>query len=532
MTKEVVSYPTARSHSQLMLDYLERADQLQPFYKYPFSIDAFSSIIQDKQFDVDNRKILSQALSEQYQGIATSQRVLDNIASLQQEKTFTITTAHQPNVFTGRLYFIYKIIDAINATEQLNQAFPDHHFVPMYYMGGEDHDFEEINHIYLFGEKLEWESASSGGAVGRMSTSGMEPLITRIGEKLSGRPKTDSLLQILRDAYLGQKTLAEATLYLVDQLFSEFGLVVLIPDNRQLKQLFTPVIKQEITKKVGIALSEPVMSQMEKLGYKSQANPREVNFFFHADNKRERIVHNDDTKQYEVLNTKLVFTEQELVARIEDQPECFSPNVFFRPLYQETILPNLAYIGGGGELAYWLQQKPIFDHFDVNFPMLMLRNSVLLVDANTNKKIEKTGLSVQDLFVDEEDLVKDYVKKNTVRSLDLNEEKAAIEEVFKQVLDKASSVDQSLNKAVEGQKTGMIKALENIESKILRAEKKNYEVSVNQIRSVKHRLFPNGNLQERYDNFLPFYADKGQNFINELKQQLDPFDKNFTVLFD
>ena len=529
MDKIKIDYKTANTLSKLMSDYIGGEPRLNSLYKYPFSFDAFSQVIADKKSDKTNREALVEVLNEQYKDLETSKKVRDNIESLEEENTFTITTAHQPNLFTGYLFFIYKILGAISITERLNKEFPGHHFVPIYYMGGEDHDFKEINHVYLFGEKLEWQQ-SQGGAVGRLNTASVEPVIEKVKEKLSGMPFSEELVEMLETAYLKHKTLSEATRYMVNRLFSDYGLVILAPDHRELKKLFIPVMEDEIFSMRANPVVQKAIDQLDKMGYKVQANPRDINFFYLTEGRRDRIV--KDNNKYQALDTSMSFTEAELLKEINEHPERFSPNVFFRPLYQETILPNLAYVGGGGELAYWLEQKALFDHYQVNFPMLVFRNSALLIDKNTGNKMEKTGLELQDIFQNEEDLVKDFVKKNTENTLNLEKEKAEIEDIFERIAKKAVPVDPTLEKAIEGQKTGFLKGLENIESKLLRAEKRNFETSVNQIRSVKAKLFPNQSLQERVDNFLPWHAVQGKGFIEMLKPQLDPFDKRFAVFME
>lgn len=524
-----IEYSTAEILSPILKDYLEACDCQQPFYKYPFDIANIEQVIADKESV--NRGVLVAQLQEDYTSLKITEATSLNIKRLADEKTFTVTTAHQPNVFTGYLYYTNKILGAIKTAEVLNERYPQYHFVPVYWIGSEDHDFEEINHINLFGEKIEWLN-DEHGPVGHMNPHTLQAQIGQIQEKLGNMPYAEELIALFKAAYTGHDTLAKATAFMVNELFGKYGLVVMDQDKKAYKEQFKHVIKDELeNNRVGTLLNDTI-EQLNACNYKIQANPREINLFYYKPGLRERIVWNEDTSHFEVLNTDLTFTTEAMLAEVDEYPERFSPNVFLRPIFQESLLPNVAYVGGGGEVAYWLELKRIFDHYGVNYPMLMLRNIASIMDKTACKKMEKLSLTKEDLFQDEEALIKRYVKENTNQNLELAKEKEEIEKLYDRIQEKAISVDPTLERTVEGQKQGQLNALAGLEAKILRAEKKNFDTAVNQIRSVKGRLFPNGKLMERVDNFIPFYAKYGAAYFDEVKDAFDPFGKKFTLFFE
>lgn len=529
MKHYTVDYATTGILSNIVKDYIEGKESQQQFYKYAFQRDQFQQIIQDKAKANTDRDLLVDTVLKQYEGFIISDAVKQNLELLRKPTTFTITTAHQPNVFTGYLYFAHKILGTIKTTELLKADHPEYDFVPVYWIGSEDHDFDEINHINLFGETITWPG-TPGGALGRMDPSALAECIDVIEEKLGTMPYAAELVDIFKKAYLGHKTLADATIYMVNELFGRFGLVIVDQDKGAYKTAFADVIKDELKEQRVSSLINDTIEALNQQDYKIQASPREINLFYLWDNKRERIVKEGDT--YKVLNTDISFTEAEMMAEVDAKPDRFSPNVFLRPVFQETILPNLAYVGGAGELAYWLELKSIFEHYGVNYPMLMLRNVAGVMDAQACKKMKKVGLTMENLFENEEEVIKRYVRDNTDQQLDLTKEKAQIEELFAGIVKKAASVDPTLERTVEGQKQGQLNALAGLEAKILRAEKRNFEVAVNQIRAVMGRLFPNGKLMERVDNFIPFYAKYGAAFFDQEKEAFDPFNKQFTLFFE
>ncbi|MBL4593519.1 MAG: bacillithiol biosynthesis BshC [Flavobacteriales bacterium] len=268
--------------------------------------------------------------------------------------------------------------------------------------------------------------------------------------------------------------------------------------------------------------------RLKKLGFKPQVTPREINLFYLKNGIRERIVF--EGTSYKILNTDIQFSESEILKELENHPERFSPNAPMRCLYQEKILPNLAYIGGGGELAYWFQLKDMFDANNISFPTLVLRKSVLFVDGGSNKRISKLGLEVTDLFQGTDSLVKEYLKKGAEIVLDLQQEEQDVIAIFEDIVKKAGKIDQSLQPFVKAELQKNIKSLKNIETRLIKAEKKKEEVTVNQLKKLKEKLFPNNSLQERHDNLISILLFYGEDIIEELINELSPLDKQFVIL--
>ena len=507
--------------------YAREDESLRPFYKYPVALESFPQIIEDKQKESINREVLVDVLVEQYQRIGVSSNVGENIKALQSDNTFTIVTAHQPTLFTGPLYYVYKIISTINLAKKLKKEYPRYNFVPVFITGGEDHDFEEMNHVNLFNKKLVWENEESG-SVGAMQTSSLENVLAELKEILGNSEKAQSVYQLMEKTHTQFDTYSDAALSLANTLFENDGLVCINMNNPELKRLFIPIIKDEIFNQVSKPLVEATSKKLNAAGFKSQAFPREINFFYLNPQMRERIVF--ENNKYKVLNTDLEFTKEELEKEIEKHPECFSPNVIMRPIFQEKILPNLAYIGGGGELAYWMERKTQFEHFGINFPMLIRRNSAVWIDKGAQKKINKLGLSSTTLFGETENLIRDFVKNNSEGELNFTEEKKELESIFEKVKKRVEQVDKTLGKTVLAEAAKQIKSLENLESRVMRAEKQKHETSLNQLRSLKEKLFPANGLQERKDNFMAFYMKYGEAYFKVLKDNFDPLEKSFIVI--
>jgi bacillithiol synthase len=507
-----VSYEATGYFSKIVLDYIVGAGTVKPFYAYEPSVKGIESAIAERAFEC-NRSLLVSVLKQQYETVDSSDKVKDNIDSLADAGTFTICTAHQPNIFTGHLYFIYKILHAIKLADYLSEALPQYHFVPVYYMGSEDADLEELGEVTVDGSTYNWQTKQKG-AVGRMLVDdALLKIIQAIAGQLLVQPHGASMIELVNKCYAKGNSIQKATFMLVNELFAEYGLVVLLPDNAKLKQVMQPVFADELLNGASAAIVTATSAQVQK-NYKVQAQPREINLFYLLDDIRERIELREG--KYHVLNTSISFSKEAMLGELAQYPERFSPNVILRGLYQETILPNMAFIGGGGELAYWLQLKALFNHYKVPFPVQVLRNSFMVIEEKIGEKIEQAGLTDADLFKTETVLLNALIKRESTAQLALTNEKETLATYYQQLKITAGNIDVTLQKHVEAIGAKAQQKVEALEKKMLRAEKRKFETEQRHIQFIKNGLFPAGNLQERVDNFMPYYARYGPEFIRQL----------------
>lgn len=520
-------YQSTGFFSKIVSDYLQQSALLQPFYQHPPTIEGIKKVINDRKVFDTPRALLTEVLAQQYAGLSTSEKVQKNIRSLGDTKTFAVTTAHQPNIFTGPLYFIYKIMHAIKLADELNIQLPGYTFVPVYYMGSEDADLDELGYVHVGGQKLVWETKQKG-AVGRMKVDkALIKLIHAIHGQIGVLPFGKELTDLFTQCYTEGKTIQQATLELTDSLFADYGLVVLIPDNPQLKKAFQPVVEKELLEGFSHTLVAETIEQLGK-HYKVQAAGREINLFYLIDDKRERIEVQDTS--YEVRSIGLRFSKEEILQELLQYPERFSANVILRGAFQETVLPNIAFIGGGGELAYWLELKKVFEALHIPYPVLLLRNSFLLLKKQQAVKLAKMGFTDADLFTKEQDLLNALVKRESANQLSLADELQEAHDYYMRLQQITGPVDKTLAQHVNALEKTALKKLSELEKKILRAERAKYETQQKQVTKLKQDLFPNNSLQERVDNFSTYYGLYGKAWLQMMYDVSKGLDQGFGIV--
>ncbi len=558
MNKAIISIGKTRAFSSLFVDYIEDPGKLSQFFKYSLNRSSFTAAISDKGTETIDRQLLVSVLTDQYANSVTTSVVKSNLNLLAQPTTFTVCTGHQLCLFTGPLYFIYKIITTINLAEELKKLYPACNFVPVYWMASEDHDFEEINHIHLFGKKLVWEpdlsadpqapsgnpqapsgnpqapsgnpQAPSGNPqapAGGIATNTLDRVFAELIPLLGESENAKALLALLKRAYLEHTNMSDATRYLVNELFGAYGLVILDPNNPKLKKQFASFVKDDLLNQTNYKAVNATIEQLKGLNFPAQVKPRECNFFYIKNGKRKRLILANASS---LIEEKEIRLSDGILEEIEAHPEYFSPNVVTRPLYQQKILPNLAYVGGPGEIAYWLEYKAMFEHHKLNFPVLIPRNFLVLVDSKTSRQWAKLGFDTADYFSELDVLTRNYVSKNAAGKMSLADEQEQLQKIYSTITALAERVDTTLKGAALAEQKKAIDGLKTIEAKMVKAEKQKNETVMLQIKKAKEKLFPAGELQERHDNFIPCFLQYGAGFIELLKKEMNPFDYGMIVL--
>jgi bacillithiol biosynthesis cysteine-adding enzyme BshC len=467
-----------------------------------FSSFAQQIALKKQSFTTEQRALLTQVLEEKYKGLSVSEKLENNLALLQDPNTFTITTGHQLCLMTGPLYFIYKILHVIKLSTDLNAKFPEQHFVPVYWMASEDHDFEEIRSFLLFGQKWIWESAQKG-AVGRFDTKDLQFLLRALAEKFQNQP--DSEIHSLIAKFKAQNY-GSGFFEFVHELFSVYGLVIIDADNTQLKESAWPIWQKDLyTADMHEALVKNTQELREK-GLPTPIESKETNLFVLSEQRRERI-EKTGPLQFE-----------------KEHSFQLSPNVVLRPIYQEWILPNLAYIGGPSEIAYWQQLPLAFQTIALPFPLTLQRAGGILLQQKDLELIQKLGFEKQDFLADKAILKERYLKQagdQEPNYAQLDEFWSGYKASFLKIA--AEELPQE-RRMIEAELTRIQKQTEALEEKFEKMRKAKFDKALKQIEQLSEKLQPKGQLQERTTNILNYCPDGAlSSKIARIYEQLDPY---------
>lgn len=522
-SKEYINRSEIKAFSPFSANF-HNQDLYSDFLQAPFTkLEDLNQQIQLKKqnYSDTSRTFLVQVLNEKLASIASLQQK-DNLELLAKNTTYTVTTGHQLSLFASPLFFVYKILHVAKLAKDFNEKNSENKIVPIFWLASEDHDFDEVKTAHLFGKKIIWNSDQSG-AVGRFNMNDFKEVFSQFSDLFAGK---EAEINALLEAPNGQNY-GSYLQVLVSKLFAEFGVLVLNPDDKRLKQLFSAVIKKELLESPSFEAVEQTNKRLIQAGLSPQAQAREVNLFYLSEGKRTRI---------EKVGTEFKigsesFSQDEILQLVEQEPENFSPNVILRPVFQETILPNLCYVGGGGEMAYWIQLKGVFEAMNTTFPLIQQRVSIHLIDPATQKRISILPFKSLSYFEDPIELKKRFLAENAEENVDFSSVNSKFTDFQDEIKSSVLSVDQGLESWLSAEMTRMQKQIETIEQRTLKQVKVKYEQQLKNIEFVSERFLPERTLQERYFHFLHFVPSGNYSeLFDEIYDELDPFEERLIVL--
>lgn len=506
----------------------EKDHALKPFIAGFNTIEFAKKLIENKTYPPHFRKVLCQSLTTQYNQIAIGEAERKSLNALTNENTFTVTTGHQLSFAGGPLYFILKAIHTISLAKEIENKLGVA-VVPIFWMADEDHDFNEINHLHFFNSKIGAQDLDLNKIpTGNFNTSVFEEAIKLIEEKWGSNQQ--EIITEIKKIYTSTTNLTVATRKLIHFLFGRYGMLAVSANDVELKKLATDLFQKELKEQFIFSQvnesSNNLVAQQIIPENKLQAKARALNFFYFNDGLRNKV---DIENGKVILGNGKEFLISEFENLLKSNPENVSPNVFFRPLYQELILPNIAYIGGGAEVSYWLQLSKSFGAAAIQMPMIIQRNSVLPIERKLYDKFLTFGFAAQDLLKTSGELVKIFLEKNS-EDISLENQKLELANLFVQILEQAKLVDVTLQGTVEAEKVKSIAGLNNLEQKINKAQKLKFEQQIKQIQKASERIKPQGVLNERVDSGIQYLSRNGFYFLDQLLEIAQPWGFSLKIL--
>jgi len=533
-----VNFSDIPGHENLFLDYLYEHENVGNFYRYDFRnkenyLKIFKSLSEKPR---ESAPFISSILIEQYSSVDTSELTKKNIKLLSDSKTMAIVTGQQLGILGGPLYTFYKIITAIKLSRYLSERYDDYNFVPVFWLEGDDHDFNEVRSIKLPDESNKMQTISYGEAIDeedvRQSVGllqfddSISEFINTLSKHLRETEFTQNLIESIQHFYKPGKTFKDSFFELIHSLFDHYGLVILNPLDDRIKQLLKPVFKKEIvdfrehTEKLVY-----VSATLEEI-YHAQVKVKPVNLFLRVEDGRYSIEPTDNG--FKLKRKRKSFTQDELLEILENEPQRFSPNVLLRPICQDYLLPTSFYIGGPSEVSYFAQILPLYEFYNLTPPVIYPRSSATLVEKNIGSILDKHSIEVVDIFIDTENVKRKILNTISENSIDVvfNNITNQIELSFDQLKEKLFDLDKTVADSSNRYRDKIINSINELKSRAEKAHQKKHEVTLRQIDRAAGNLFPNNNLQEREFNFIYFVNKYSNEFIKIIfdKLQINKFE--------
>jgi bacillithiol biosynthesis cysteine-adding enzyme BshC len=522
---------TAGGYTDLFFDYLFDYRKVAQFFPGNFrDIESYGQILRD--MPVGDRDLLADVLEGENRGFGSSPKAFANIALLRRPTTYAVVTGQQVGLFGGPLYTLFKAVTAIKLAAHLKTKFPASDFVPVFWLEGEDHDFEEVNHIgvltsensparveYLHGEVIPDRNL---GPIGELV---LNEALGKSFEALEGYLQkteyTGSLLERLKAHYRQGKTFNQAFAGWLTSLFGDQGLLFISSNNPKLKQLLSPIFEREV---LGYPQSSQlVISQSAELEkeYHAQIKAKSLNLFmFH---KGGRYLIEPRETDFSLKGTRHFVPKDDLARIARESPELLSPNVVLRPICQDTLLPTIAYVAGPAEIAYHAQLKPVYQYFGVVQPIVYPRASGSFLEERVQRAMEKYGLELSEFYGDINKVTSKVVEQIAEVKLDHVFESTSrrIHESLTELRFGLNEVDPTLLGTLENAVTRIDQNIGVLKEKATAAQKRRNDTAVRQVERAANGLLPNGTMQEREINILYFMNKYGPEVVERVFRELD-----------
>lgn len=508
---------------KLIQDYLKNDEVVLKWTEGSQSDPAWEKRMRERAFSQEKRNALRDHCLKQYGhwGMLSPSRK-QQIDQLLHEDTFTVTTGHQLNLFSGPAFFVYKVLHTILLAEHISKE-SGKKVLPIYWMATEDHDWEEINYTWWFNVKVEWDNIQKGGALGKVGLDGTQEALQKLKDEL--RLESLPFEKLLTESVKLKDSLSDFTAKLVHLIFPDAPILVLDSDDKALKSAFAGVMKKELQEAFSQKAVETQSDELTAAGYHAQIHAREINLFWLSDENRTRIV--KTSSGFSTLDEESQWSEFQLLKLLSESPEFFSPNVVLRPVYQECILPNLAYIGGPAEISYWMQLKQVFAQVGVPFPQLIMRNQALILHVKDAERMEQLGVELKDLFDREEDLLSRWNRAQV--DTDFSQAEKHLQEMMS-ALQSQIPANDGLKNMLSAQEAKWKKDFAQLENRIAKANKSKHEQSLRQLKKLRDKVYPNGTFQERNQNFFSF-LNMYPGILEQLEANFHPMGAQFLVLY-
>ena len=484
------------------------------------------------RFTPEHRGKLVDGLLSDLQKWSAPSSALTEAERLRDAEVVAVVTGQQAGFAGGPLYTLYKAIGTIRAAEKLEWENPGMTAVPVFWIEGDDHDFDEVRSVGLMEmsgdlRTLRYDDGEEKRvsiARRQVSAEGVEAFVEVARELLGGTEFSEKTFELLTRAYLveGESLTDGFARFLYAILGEETRLVLLSSQNPSLKALATDIFQ-------AAALHpeehhQAVVEQTEVLSAASFPTPIEArpgHLFLQVEG--ERLPLDPDGEGYRPRGSDLLLSKEEVAGIAAERPEDLSGNVALRPLLQDAILPTVLYLGGPSEVAYQAQLRKLYRAHGMEAPALAPRPFVTILEPKSARVLERSGYAIEKLMAEDFDpaaeLVDDAKKEEIVEKV--AQGKRVLHDAFQGLAELVGEIDPTLEKTLGAAEKKAAKELENLGGRLRGGLKKRVEVEIRRLEGGRALLLPGGNLQERSLAVLTYLNRYGVKAFRELLEEIE-----------
>lgn len=510
--------------SKLFLDFIEEKPEIMKRFPNNNIINDYE-VLSQRANTFENRETLFNAFQSSMSYIKFTEKQKENMLKIKENNSLAIVSGQQVGYLGGPMYSLYKILTSIRVAFELNEKYEDLQFIPVFWLEDNDHDIQEAAEISILNNNGEFKSFSaseqsdhSGRTIVSEKTFN-DSIYNEIEQIIAELPVThnkEHFEDVLRDTYKSGKYWRESFIILLQRWFGEYGVLFICASCLRKSGLFKDLVIKELenagySEKLTLAANH----QLDMNGYHIQAKASPVNLFFHNDIERFRI---DITIDDKFLIEDRELSKSELIEIAESQPELFSPKVLLRPIFQDALLPNVAYIAGPGETGYLAQTKEMFEFFNVDMPAILPRHSFTLYNQKIEKFLTKNEISTNEFFVEKQEIVNEFARKLIDKDTELLFEKSKndITKIFEYLKVELKAVDNSLIQSTDAALTKNIQQIDVLMKKTTASLKRQKDETMKKISDISDYIYPKGNYQERYFSPINFMLYSGEKELIEI----------------
>jgi bacillithiol biosynthesis cysteine-adding enzyme BshC len=518
--------------SELFVEYVTAYERVSKYYNGNFRDPShLQQIIEQVAKSPRDRSTLVRVLAEENREFHCSIKTLANIDLLHEDTTFAVVTGQQVGLLGGPLYTLYKTITALKLTQRLNDSLPDFHFVPIFWLEGEDHDFEEVNNIKVVdhdnqAKKIEYlvngkPLDKNIGAVGDVQLDEfIDEFFKQAEEALINTEFKGKLFEAITHYYQRGTTFTKAFVGLINHFLENSGLIFLNPAHKELKRLMSPVFQREINEHPAVCQLVIDRSAELEQRFHAQIKAKALNLFLFDKEGRYLIEPRDDG--FGLKGTRHHLTAEELKRIATDTPELISPNVVLRPICQDMLIPTAVYVGGPNEIAYFAQLRPVYEFFNLTMPIIYPRATATILEEKLESILDKFELDLTAFFGDLDTVLRTVSEQiSDIKVEDMFQNVGTrVKESLNELKFGINQIDPTLLGALETTRSKIESQLSVLKEKTIIAQKKKNEIALKQVEKVANNTLPFGELQERQINVIYFMNKYGLDFVKWLTEEL------------